>query len=53
MLMAWNDGENEQYCLPQNVPANEFLNFEGNKFSKSRNCGIDGIDFLNTFPADP
>ncbi|UCH64448.1 MAG: methionine--tRNA ligase [Ignavibacterium sp.] len=53
MLMAWNDGENEKYCLPQNVPANEFLNFEGKKFSKSRNWGIDGIDFLNLFPADP
>ncbi len=39
--------------LPQNVPANEFLNFEGKKFSKSRNWGIDVIDFLNLFPADP
>jgi methionyl-tRNA synthetase len=53
MLMAWNDGDNDKYCLPQNVPANEFLNFEGKKFSKSRNWGIDGIDFLNQFPADP
>jgi methionyl-tRNA synthetase len=53
MLMAWNDGDNEKYCLPQNVPANEFLNYEGKKFSKSRNWGIDGIDFLNLFPADP
>ncbi len=53
MLMAWNDGEKEKYVLPQNVPANEFLNFEGKKFSKSRNWGIDVIDFLNIFPADP
>jgi len=53
MLMAWNDGEKEKYCLPQNVPANEFLNFEGKKFSKSRNWGIDAIDFLEIFPADP
>ncbi|MGB5894954.1 MAG: methionine--tRNA ligase [Ignavibacteriaceae bacterium] len=53
MLMAWNDGEKEKYCLPQNVPANEFLNFEGRKFSKSRNWGIDAIDFLQIFPADP
>ena len=53
MLMAWNDGEKEKYCLPQNVPANEFLNFEGRKFSKSRNWGIDAIDFLKIFPADP
>ena len=53
MLMAWNEGNNEQYILPQNVPANEFLNFEGKKFSKSRNWGIDVIDFLKIFPADP
>ncbi len=53
MLMAWNDGEKEKFILPQNVPANEFLNFEGKKFSKSRNWGIDVIDFLNMFPADP
>lgn len=53
MLMAWNEGDKEKYCLPQNVPANEFLNFEGKKFSKSRNWGIDAIDFLKQFPADP
>ncbi len=53
MLMAWNDGDREKYILPQNVPANEFLNFEGKKFSKSRNWGIDVIDFLSMFPPDP
>lgn len=53
MLMAWNDGDREKYILPQNVPANEFLNFEGKKFSKSRNWGIDVIDFLKLFPPDP
>jgi len=53
MLMAWNDGEKDKYVLPQNVPANEFLNFEGKKFSKSRHWGIDVIDFLKIFPADP
>jgi methionyl-tRNA synthetase len=52
-LMAWNDGENKKYILPQNIPANEFLNFEGKKFSKSRNWGIDVIDFLKLFSADP
>ena len=52
MLMAWNDGDDGKYILPQNVPANEFLNFEGKKFSKSRNWGIDVIDFLNLFPSD-
>ncbi len=53
LLMAWNEAGKEQYCLPQNVPANEFLNFEGKKFSKSRNWGIDVIDFLKLFSADP
>ncbi len=52
LLMAWNDSGKEQFILPENVPANEFLNFEGKKFSKSRNWGIDVIDFLNLFPAD-
>jgi methionyl-tRNA synthetase len=53
MLMAWNDAGREQYVLPENVPANEFLNFEGQKFSKSRGWGIDLQSFLNYFPADP
>ncbi|GAB4296478.1 MAG: methionine--tRNA ligase [Ignavibacteriaceae bacterium] len=53
ILMAWNEGSDEKYCLPQNVPANEFLNFEGKKFSKSRGWGIDVDEFLDIFPADP
>ncbi len=53
MLKAWNDGNDDKYIYPQNVPANEFLNFEGKKFSKSRGWGIDVIEFLNLFPADP
>ena len=27
ILMAWNDVNENKYCLPQNVPANEFLNY--------------------------
>ncbi len=53
MLMAWNDVNENKYILPQNVPANEFLNFEGKKFSKSRNWGIDVHEFLDIFPPDP
>ena len=53
MLMAWNDEGREQYVLPENVPANEFLNFEGQKFSKSRGWGIDVQDFLAKYPPDP
>ncbi len=53
MLKAWNDNNNSKYIYPQNVPANEFLNFEGKKFSKSRGWGIDVDEFLNLFPTDP
>jgi methionyl-tRNA synthetase len=52
MLMAWNDGNDEKFLLPENVPANEFLNFEGKKFSKSRGWGIDVQEFLDLFPSD-
>lgn len=52
MLMAWNDAREDKFVLPQNVPANEFLNFEGKKFSKSRGWGIDVDEFLELFPAD-
>jgi methionyl-tRNA synthetase len=52
MLMAWNDKGGSQFILPENVPANEFLNFEGQKFSKSRGWGIDVDDFVAEFPAD-
>ncbi|MDA3861202.1 MAG: methionine--tRNA ligase [Melioribacteraceae bacterium] len=52
MLMAWNDASNEKYIMPENVPANEFLNFEGKKFSKSRGWGIDVEQFLEIFPPD-
>jgi len=51
MLMAWNDTNDEKFVLPENVPANEFLNFEGKKFSKSRGWGIDVEQFLEIFPA--
>ncbi len=53
MLMAWNDAHSDKYVLPENVPANEFLNFEGQKFSKSRGIGIDVQDFLAKYPVDP
>jgi len=53
ILMAWNDNNDDKFILPENVPANEFLNFEGKKFSKSRGWGIDVIDFLKIFPPDP
>ncbi len=46
MLKAHGD-----YNLPVNVPANQFLNFEGYKFSKSREWGIEQDEYLRTFSA--
>ncbi len=42
-----------QYILPKNVPANQFLNFEGQKFSKSRGWGIEQHEYLAAFDAFP
>jgi methionyl-tRNA synthetase len=53
MLMAWNDGHTERYVLPENVPANEFLNLEGQKISGSRNWAVWGLDFLTRYDPDP
>ncbi len=45
MLKA--DGE---YILPENVPANEFLNLEGNKLSTSKNWAVWLHEYLIDFP---
>ncbi len=41
------------FNLPWNVPANEFLNIQGQKFSTSRGTAIWMRDYLARFPADP
>lgn len=41
-----------KYILPNNVPANEFLNLEGGKFSKSRNNAIYLHEFLKNYSPD-
>ena len=38
------------YILPDNVPANEFLNLEGNKLSTSKNWAVWLPDYLEDFP---
>lgn len=38
------------YILPDNVPANEFLNLEGNKISTSRNWAVWLNEYLVDFP---
>ena len=38
------------YILPDNVPANEFLNLEGDKISTSRNWAVWAHEYLEQFP---
>ena len=38
------------YILPQNVPANEFMNLEGDKISTSRNWAVWLHEYLQDFP---
>jgi len=38
------------YILPDNVPANEFLNLEGNKLSTSKNWAVWLHEYLHDFP---
>lgn len=45
MLKAHGD-----YILPDNVPANEFLNLEGDKISTSRNWAVWLNEYLEDFP---
>ncbi len=46
MMMAYGDN----FQLPDNVPANEFLNLEGDKISTSRNWAIWLHEYLRDFP---
>lgn len=46
MLKAYGDG----FILPNNVPANEFLNLEGDKISTSRNWAVWLDEYLVDFP---
>jgi len=38
------------YIMPENVPANEFLNLEGNKISTSKNWAVWLHEYLEDFP---
>jgi methionyl-tRNA synthetase len=38
------------YILPDNVPANEFLNLEGDKISTSRNWAVWAHEYIEDFP---
>ena len=42
--------EHGGYNLPTNVPANEFMNLEGDKISTSRNWAVWVTEYLEDFP---
>jgi len=46
-IILENTGE---YILPENVPANEFLNLEGHKISTSKNWAVWLHEYLEDFP---
>lgn len=41
-------GTNTKYTLLHHVSTTEYLNYEGQKFSKSRNIGVFGLDCIET-----
>ena len=43
----------EPLVLPHDVPANEFMNLEGQKISGSRNWAVFARDFLSRYDPDP
>lgn len=48
MLHAHGD-----YIVPDNVPANEFMNLEGDKMSTSRGWSIEMHEYIEDFPTKP
>jgi methionyl-tRNA synthetase len=49
----YEDDASKTLNLPYDVPANEFLNLEGQKISGSRNWAVWGLDFLARYDPDP
>jgi methionyl-tRNA synthetase len=53
MLLAHNDADaSSSYKLPENVPANEFMNLQSQKLSKSRGWTVEVHDLIDRYPAD-
>ncbi|MEE2656811.1 MAG: methionine--tRNA ligase [Chloroflexota bacterium] len=57
MLMAYSDSGAALgaggLTLPTNIPANEFLSLEGQKFSTSQNWAVWAPDYLERYDPDP
>ncbi len=43
----------QEFILPSQIPANEFLNIEGKKISTSRNWAVWVDEYLDVLPPDP
>lgn len=52
MEMGYNKQGDFKFKLPTNVPANEFMNLEGRKLSKSRGWTIEPHEILDRYDAD-
>lgn len=52
LFPAMLHAHSEDYVVADNVPANEFLNLEGNKLSTSRGYAVWLPDYLQKFPPD-
>lgn len=46
-------GQTTKYILPYDIPANEYLTLEGEKFSTSQNWAVWVDEYLENFPPDP
>jgi methionyl-tRNA synthetase len=45
-------GQDKKYCLPHDIPANEFMNLEGDKISTSRDWAVWVDEFVKVFPGE-
>jgi methionyl-tRNA synthetase len=51
-LKFFCEDEEKTLTLPYDVPANQFMNLEGQKISGSRNWAVWGLDFLSRYDPD-
>ena len=51
-IQIFDEEEGSPINLPYDIPANQFMNLEGQKISGSRNWAIWGLDFLSRYDAD-
>lgn len=52
-MQIFAEEDNQTLTLPYDVPANQFMNMEGQKFSGSRNWAVWGREFLSRYDPDP